>query len=68
VRTKEDNNFWGLISNKLELNEIDSWEKANEFIKYLLSDSSLAETYRLKLIRNWNSWKDEIKSSIQKIK
>ena len=68
VRNKDDNEFWSLISNKLELNEIDSWEKANDFIKYLSSDSSLAETYRLKLVRNWNSWKDEIKSFIQKIK
>jgi GR25 family glycosyltransferase involved in LPS biosynthesis len=68
VRTEGDDEFWKFISKKLGLAELTSWENAVEFIKTLLSDTNRSEIYRQELITCWTSWKNEIKSSIQKLK
>ena len=68
VRTEGDDGFWEVISKKLGLVKLSSWENAIEFIKTLLSDTNRAEIYRQELITCWTSWKNEIKSSIQKLK
>lgn len=68
VRSEGDDLFWNMISTKLELNRLNSWGEAKHFIIHLKSNDDLAEIYRLKLIGNWNLWKHEIISSVQKIK
>ena len=68
VRNEGDDKFWEVISKKLGLVELISWENAIKFIKALLSDTNRAEIYRQELITCWNSWKSEIKSSIQQLK
>ena len=61
VRVENDADFWNVISRKLELVNIDTWEKAVAFINFLLEKPDYAEKYRLKLIENWRLWKDEIR-------
>ena len=61
VHNMGDDTFWELISSKLNLIYLDSWEKASEFIKVLLDRPADAEKYRIKLVENWNNWKKEIK-------
>jgi GR25 family glycosyltransferase involved in LPS biosynthesis len=68
VRNQGDDKFWEVISKKLGLVELTSWENAIKFIKTLLSDTNRAEIYRQEIITCWNSWKSEIKSSIQQLK
>jgi GR25 family glycosyltransferase involved in LPS biosynthesis len=68
VRIDGDDTFWNMISRKLDLVELESWEKAAEFIKILCSDINKAEEYRAVIITNWQIWKNEIKSSIQQLK
>jgi len=68
VRIDDDYAFWNVISRKLNLVELTSWEKAAEFIKILCSDKNKAEKYRTDIITNWQIWKNEIKHSIQKLK
>ena len=61
VRVENDIDFWNVISTKLELVSIDTWEKAIAFINFLLDKKDHAENYRLKLVNNWRIWKDEIR-------
>lgn len=68
VRNEGDDNFWEVISKKLGLVKLTSWENAVEFIKTLLSDTNRAEIYRQELITYWTSWKNEIKTIIQHLK
>jgi GR25 family glycosyltransferase involved in LPS biosynthesis len=68
VRCEGDDKYWKYISSHLELVELTSWEKAAEFIKTLCSDIKRAEEYRSNIVTNWQIWKNEIKSSIQKLK
>jgi hypothetical protein len=50
--------FWKFISNKLGLINIESWEKAKDMIKTLLSDNPMrAEEYRQMLNTNGNCGK-----------
>ena len=67
VRVESDTEFWNLISKKLQLINLDSWEKAIEFINLLIDKKTFGEKYRLKLIDNWRLWKDEIKVACQKL-
>ena len=67
VRVENDAKFWDVISKKLQLINLDTWDKAIEFIKVLLDKKDFGEKYRLKLIENWKVWKDEIKESCQKL-
>ena len=61
VRVENDIDFWNVISTKLELISIDTWEKAIAFINFLLDKKDHAENYRLKLVNNWRIWKDDIR-------
>ena len=56
-----------IISKKLQLINLNTWEKAIEFINVLLDKKDFGEKYRLKLIENWKLWKDEIKVVCQKL-
>jgi hypothetical protein len=67
VRVENDIEFWDIISTKLQLIQLDTWEKAIQFIKLLLDKKDYAEKYRVKLIENWKIWKDEIKLKCQKL-
>jgi len=67
VRVESDSKFWNLISKKLQLINLDTWEKAIEFISLLINKKDFGEKYRLKLVDNWKVWKDEIKVSCQKL-
>jgi GR25 family glycosyltransferase involved in LPS biosynthesis len=67
VRVENDIEFWDIISTKLQLIHLDTWEKAIKFVKLLLDKKDYAEKYRLKLIENWKIWKDEIKLKCQKL-
>lgn len=67
VRIESDNEFWNLISKKLQLINLDTWEKAIEFMNLLLDKKDFAEKYRLKLVENWKVWKDEIKVACQRL-
>ena len=67
VRIAADTEFWNLISKKLQLINLNTWEKAIEFINLLLDKKDFAEKYRLKLVENWKVWKDEIKMVCQKL-
>jgi hypothetical protein len=63
VRTEGDTAFWNILSSKLQLYELDSWDKAVEFIKVFLNNPDVAETYRLSLLERWNNWKQEIQNT-----
>jgi GR25 family glycosyltransferase involved in LPS biosynthesis len=67
VRVENDIEFWEVISKKLQLIQLDTWEKAIKFVKLLIDKKDYAEKYRLKLIENWKIWKDEIKLQCQKL-
>ena len=67
VRMESDTEFWDIISKKLQLINLNTWEKAIEFINVLLDKKDFGEKYRLKLIENWKLWKDEIKVVCQKL-
>jgi GR25 family glycosyltransferase involved in LPS biosynthesis len=67
VRIENDAEFWNLISKKLQLINLDTWEKAIEFITFLLDKKDFSEKYRLKLVENWRVWKDDIKATCQKL-
>jgi GR25 family glycosyltransferase involved in LPS biosynthesis len=67
VRVENDVDFWDIISTKLQLIQLDTWEKAIKFIKLLLDKKDYAEKYRLKLIENWQIWKDDIKLQCKKL-
>jgi hypothetical protein len=67
VRTDSDTEFWNLISKKLQLINLDTWEKAIMFINFLLDKKEFAEKYRLNLVENWKVWKNEIKAMCQKL-
>ena len=67
VRVEDDINFWNIISTKLQIIQLDTWEKAIQFIKLLLDKKDYAEKYRLKLIENWQIWKDDIKLQCKKL-
>jgi GR25 family glycosyltransferase involved in LPS biosynthesis len=67
VRVESDTEFWNLISKKLQIINLDTWEKAIEFINLLITKKDFGEKYRLKLIDNWRLWKDEIKVACQKL-
>ena len=67
VRLPSDAEFWDLISKKLQLINLDTWEKAIEFINVLINKKEFGEKYRLTLVDNWKVWKNEIKLSCQKL-
>lgn len=67
VRSEGDDGYWSYISSKLELITCNSWDEANKFITHLQTSTIDAEAYRQKLVNNWNSWKNDIKSSIKKL-
>jgi GR25 family glycosyltransferase involved in LPS biosynthesis len=67
VRTDGDTDFWNLISKKLNLIEIVSWNDAIKLIKQLLNEPETAEQYRLKLYKSWNNWKKIIKIDCYKL-
>jgi hypothetical protein len=60
VRTEGDNEFWNTISSKLQLYELESWDKASVFIQLFLNKPELAEIYRQNILQKWNNWKQEI--------
>jgi hypothetical protein len=62
VRTEGDDEFWKLISSKLNFYELENWEKAAQLIKTFINNVELAETYRHNLIKKWNNWKKEIQA------
>lgn len=62
VRIPDDSKFWKLISSKLNLYELDTWDKAKEIIIIFLNNPELAEKYRQNILTKWNQWKLEIKS------
>jgi GR25 family glycosyltransferase involved in LPS biosynthesis len=67
VRVESDTEFWNLISKKLQLVNLDTWEKAIEFINLLVNKKDFGEKYRLNLIENWRLWKDEIKVACERL-
>lgn len=62
VRIPYDDIFWNILSNKLELINIESWDKARQFIKNLINNPDDAENYRMKISEKWKIWKSEIKA------
>ena len=63
VRNEGDGLFWSFISSKMSLLNIESWEKANDIIRYFLDNPQKAEIYKQKLTTDWNHWKSELKST-----
>jgi hypothetical protein len=62
VRIQGDDEFWKIISKKLELIELTSWESALTFIQTLINNTTKAEEYRTLIVTNWQLWKNQIKS------
>lgn len=67
VRYAGDNEFWNQITKKLKLVNLDSWEKAREFIMFLKDRPEDAEKYRMTILENWLNWKNEIKSACRRL-
>lgn len=62
IRTTDDTEFWSIISSKLQLYELDSWEKAIKLINIFLNNPELAEKYRMSLLERWNIWKKQLQT------
>jgi GR25 family glycosyltransferase involved in LPS biosynthesis len=67
VRQLGDDAYWLILSSKLELISIETWDKAKNIIQYFLDNPDAAEKYRVKLYTNWIQWKTDIKSVCKNI-
>jgi hypothetical protein len=67
VRTDGDEEYFKFISSKLPILSIESWDKATDFVKSLISNTNTLTHYRTTMQQRWKEWKDELKSKIKAI-
>jgi glycosyl transferase family 25 len=65
VRSEGDEEYFKFISSKLPVLSIESWEKATDFIKSLVSNENTLRHYRTTMQQRWKEWKDELKGKIK---
>jgi hypothetical protein len=65
VRTDGDEEYFKFISSKLPILSIQSWDKATDFVKSLMSNTSTLTHYRTTMQQRWKQWKDELKGNIK---
>ena len=65
VRSEGDEEYFKFISSKLPILSIQSWDKATDFVKSLISNTNTLTHYRTTMLQRWKEWKDELKAKIK---
>jgi GR25 family glycosyltransferase involved in LPS biosynthesis len=67
VRSEGDDEYFKFISSKLPILSLNSWDKAADFVKSLMSNTNTLAHYRTTMQQRWLQWKDELKTKLKEI-
>jgi hypothetical protein len=62
VRCEGDDLFWNWLRRHLTLMEVKTWAQGAKVLELFRSSPEKAEQYRVGLLKQWNQWKDELRS------